>query len=143
MLVSNVYNKTKQTEKTISMNNNTANNINATYKIEIADRTGHTTLADLDIDQAVNEIVKNAENNARWVFINGEKYEFSAGSMSSAANIEALKTRLQSLQDPSVLLTGVLVGGHDFRGDSRPHNSVVVQTPKELSFLELCSWYLI
>lgn len=124
------------------MNNNNSNNnsnINATYKIEIADRTGHTTLADLDIDQAVNEIVKNAENNARWVFINGEKHEFSAGSMSSAANIEALKTRLQSLQDPSVLLTGVLVGGLT----SPSVNPEAPHAREASSFLARCAWYLV
>ena len=120
-------------------NSNNNSNINATYKIEIADRTGHTTLADLDIDQAVGEIVKNAENNARWVFINGEKHEFSAGSMGSAANIEALKTRLQGLQDPSVLLTGVLVGGLT----APSVDPVAPQTGEASGFLARCAWYLV
>jgi hypothetical protein len=89
--------------------NNTA--MNNTYKIDIADRTGHTTLADLDINQAVDSIIENAENNARWVFINGEKFEFDGGKFRTEANVQKLKGKLEAFQDPAVLLTGVLVGG--------------------------------
>lgn len=89
--------------------NTTANN--NTYKIDIADRTGHTTVADLTLDQAVDNIIQNAENNARWVFINGEKFEFEGAQYRNDNNINKLKGKLEALKDPAVLLTGVLVGG--------------------------------
>jgi len=93
-------------------NNNSAENNNMkTYKIEIADRTGHTTVADLSLDQAVNGILEHAENNARWVFINGEKFEFEGANYRAEANIQKLQAKLQAMEDPAVLLTGVLVGG--------------------------------
>ena len=82
------------------------------YKIEIADRTGHTTLSDLDLDMAVDNIVDNAEKNARWVFINGEKFDFEGGDFRSTKNIDRLKGKLEVEADPMILLTGVLVGGH-------------------------------
>ena len=104
------------------MNNENNNSINttanlheaivpSTYKIEIADRTGHTTVADLTLDQAVDNILDNAENNARWVFINGAKFEFEGANYRAEANVNKLKTQLEAMQDPAVLLTGVLVGG--------------------------------
>lgn len=83
----------------------------AKYKVEIADRTGHTTVADLSLDQAVENILSNAENNARWVFINGAKFEFEGANYRAEANINKLKTQLEAVVDPAVLLTGVLVGG--------------------------------
>ena len=94
-------------------NNIAANNVNTmnTYKIDIADRTGHTTVADLTLDQAVDNIIGNAENNARWVFINGEKFEFEGAQYRNDMNINKLKGKLEALKDPAVLLTGVLVGG--------------------------------
>ena len=88
-------------------NNSTMNK----YKIEIADRTGHTTVADLSLEEATNNIIEHAENNARWVFINGEKFEFEGGAYRSPANVQKLQAKLQMVEDPAVLLTGVLVGG--------------------------------
>ena len=82
-----------------------------TYKIDIADRTGHTTVADLGLDQAVENIIENAEKNLRWVFINGEKFEFEGADHRAANNVDALRGKLEALDDPAVLLTGVLVGG--------------------------------
>ena len=97
------------------MSNEINNIVNATsaaiYKIEIADRTGHTTVADLTLEQAVENIVGKAENNARWVFINGAKFEFEGANYRAEANINKLKTQLEAVVDPAVLLTGVLVGG--------------------------------
>lgn len=81
------------------------------YKIEIADRTGHTTVADLTLDQAVGNILDNAENNARWVFINGSKFEFEGANYRDGVNVSKLKAQLEAMVDPAVLLTGVLVGG--------------------------------
>jgi hypothetical protein len=90
---------------------NNSNNSANVYKIEIADRTGHTTMADLTLDQAVDNILTNAENNARWVFINGSKFEFEGANYRAEANVNKLKTQLEAVVDPAVLLTGVLVGG--------------------------------
>jgi hypothetical protein len=98
-----------------AVNNNNSNNTEATsmkkYTIEIADRTGHTTMADLTIEEATNNILENAESNARWVFINGEKFEFEGSNYRTEANIQKLQAKLEALNDPAVLLTGVLVGG--------------------------------
>ena len=110
-----VVTTTKQSLIMTTNNNSAENNNNSmkTYKIEIADRTGHTTVADLSLDQAVNGILEHAENNARWVFINGEKFEFEGANYRAEANIQKLQTKLQAMEDPAVLLTGVLVGGEE------------------------------
>ena len=82
-----------------------------TYKIDIADRTGHTAIADLALDAAVETIMENAEKNQRWVFINGEKFEFNGTQVRTEANTDKLKTLLGAQVDPTILLTGVLIGG--------------------------------
>jgi hypothetical protein len=82
-----------------------------TYKIEIADKTGHTTVADLTLDQAVDGILEHAENNARWVFINGEKFEFQGTNYRAEENLQKLRGKLEAVEDPAVLLTGILIGG--------------------------------
>ena len=83
----------------------------AKYKIEIADRTGHSTVADLSLEEATENIMENAEAKARWVFINGEKFEFAGGNFRSQENVQKLQAKLQAQYDPAVLLTGMLVGG--------------------------------
>jgi len=83
----------------------------ARYKIEIADKTGHTTVADLSLDQAVDNILQHAENNARWVFINGEKFEFQGTNYRTEDNVQKLRSKLEQQEDPAVMLTGMLVGG--------------------------------
>jgi hypothetical protein len=85
------------------------------YKIEIADKTGHTTVADLTLDQAVDNILEHAENNARWVFINGEKFEFQGANYRAQENIQKLRGKLEVMEDPAVLLTGILIGGLNIR----------------------------
>jgi hypothetical protein len=100
----------------MSTNNNSSINNSteaAKYTVHIADRSGHTTAAELTIDATVQKIVENAESNARWVFINGEKHEFSGSNYASSDNLLALKQKLEALQDPAILLTGVLVGGNE------------------------------
>jgi hypothetical protein len=82
-----------------------------TYKIEIADKTGHTTVADLTLDQAVDGLLEHAENNARWVFINGEKFEFQGTNYRAEENLQKLRGKLEAVEDPAVLLTGILIGG--------------------------------
>jgi hypothetical protein len=84
---------------------------NMAYKIEIADRTGHTTVADLSLEEATEQIIDNAEKNMMWVFVNGEKFEFAGADFRTEENVEKLKGKLEALQDPAVLLTGALIGG--------------------------------
>ena len=112
----------------MSNNENTAdlnkalNNINefvhnvasqpAKYTIHIADDSGHSTESDLLIDEAVEEIIKNAESNARWIFINGKKFEFNAGSYRTEENNQKLKAELEVQHNPEIMLTGVLRGGY-------------------------------
>lgn len=91
--------------------NQTKEKSNMTYKIDIADRTGHTTVADLELDAAVDTICDNAEKNQRWVFINGEKFEFEGADVRDNANVNKLRNKLAAENDPMILLTGVLVGG--------------------------------
>ena len=104
---------TTNNNSSAAVNNNTEATAMKKYKIEIADRTGHTTVADLSLEEATNNILDNAENNARWVFINGEKFEFEGSNYKAEANIQKLQAKLQALDDPAVLLTGVLVGGEE------------------------------
>jgi len=92
-------------------NNNAEATIMSTYTVKIADRSGHTEMADLTLDQAADNILGNAENNARWVFINGEKFEFEGANYRSEANINNLKAKLEMQVKPEIVLTGVLVGG--------------------------------
>ena len=84
-----------------------------TYKIEIADNTGHTTVTDLTLDQAVDGILEHAENNARWVFINGEKLEFKGTNYRTEDNVQKLRGKLEAVENPAVLLTGILIGGNE------------------------------
>lgn len=84
----------------------------AKYKIEIADRTGHSTVADLSLEEATENILENAEAKARWVFINGEKFEFAGANFRTQQNIQKLQAKLQEQFNPAILLTGMLVGGN-------------------------------
>lgn len=83
----------------------------AKYKVEIADNTGHSTFADLDLEQVTENILTQAEKKAHWVYINGEKFEFEGSNHRSKANMQKLQQQLQVVEDPNILLTGVLRGG--------------------------------
>lgn len=93
-------------------NNNTEATSMSTYTVKIADRTGHTEMAELTLEQATDNILASAENNARWVFINGEKFEFEGTNYRAETNLNNLKTKLQAITNPEIVLTGVLVGGY-------------------------------
>jgi len=103
------------------MSNNNSTAVNAevsnevttmkTYNIDIASTKGHDTRAGLTLEAATECILENAENNARWVFINGEKFEFKGTDYRTESNIQKLQAQLQAMDDPAVLLTGILVGG--------------------------------
>lgn len=92
------------------------NNDNSSQKfiINIADRTGHSALANLTLDETVANITENIESKSRWLFINGEAMNFAGSGKLSAANVETLRTTLSNLTDPTILLTGTLVGGHAY-----------------------------
>jgi hypothetical protein len=101
--------KTKQTTNQVMSNNEISSK---KFSINIADRTGHSTVANLSLDETVNNIVENIDSKSRWLFINGEAVNFKgAGSKLSNENISTLRTTLESLNDPTILLTGTLVGG--------------------------------
>ena len=97
-------------------NNNNNNNTEVTamkkYTIQIADRTGHSTVADLSLEEAVTNILDNVENNARFAYINGEPFAFKGTKARSEENVAQLKTVLQASEDTEVFLTGKLVGGN-------------------------------
>lgn len=81
------------------------------FTLQIADNSGHTTVDNLTIYDAMEEIIKNAESNARWVFINGKKFEFYAGSLRTEENNQKLKDKLLEQANPEIMLTGILAGG--------------------------------
>jgi hypothetical protein len=85
-----------------------------TFTVNITDRTGHSSVANLSIEKTVDTIVENVENKSRWLFINGEAVNFKgASSQLSTENVQMLRTMLENLNDPTILLTGTLVGGNE------------------------------
>jgi hypothetical protein len=95
----------------MSTNNNSSAKA---FTVNIADRTGHSSVANLSLDETVNTIVENVENKSRWLFINGEAVNFKgAGSQLKNENVQMLRTMLENLNDPTILLTGTLVGGQE------------------------------
>lgn len=93
-----------------AVNSNTEANTMKMYKVNIASQKGHDTL-ELTLEQSVDNIIENAESKARWVFINGEKFEFQGTNYRSEQNVQRLQAQLQAMDDPAILLTGQLVGG--------------------------------
>jgi hypothetical protein len=102
---------TNNNSAAVNNNNNAEAAIMSTYTVKIADRSGHTEMAELTLDQAADNILGNAENNARWVFINGEKFEFEGANYRSETNMNNLKAKLEMQAKPEIVLTGVLIGG--------------------------------
>lgn len=81
-----------------------------TYKIDIASHKGHETQV-LELEQAVDCIIKNSTEKSRWVYINGQKFEFEGSDYRSSSNVANLTQALTALEDPMILLTGELRGG--------------------------------
>lgn len=81
-----------------------------TYTINIASNKGHDTQV-LELEQAVDSIIKNSTEKSRWVYINGQKFEFEGSDHRSAANVANLTQALTETEDPMILLTGELRGG--------------------------------
>lgn len=84
---------------------------NRKYSIQSADETGHTTTADLSVEEAMENIVDNAANKARWVFINGEPFNFEGNNYRSEANLGKLRQNLEAVEDPLVMIMNKVVGG--------------------------------
>jgi hypothetical protein len=84
---------------------------NRKYKVNIADNTGHTTVEDLSIEAAMETIVENAEQKARWVWINGNPFNFEGTKARTEKNLNALRAELEAVEDPLIMLTGKVQGG--------------------------------
>jgi hypothetical protein len=81
------------------------------YKVEIADSTGHTTLADLSMEQATENILDRVEKKAHWVYINGTPFQFEGSNVRTEANQQKLRQALVNNPAAQVMLTGVVMGG--------------------------------
>lgn len=80
--------------------------------IRVMDKTGHSDF-DFPLTESIDEIIRYCREQAMWAFINGQKFEFETGDLDSVQNKEKLRTTLQAVPEPSVNLTGRLVGGND------------------------------
>jgi hypothetical protein len=85
--------------------------MNNKYTVKVSDNTGHTELLDQTLDQAVTAITDKVASHAHWVWIDGQLFEFEAGEVTSAENTAKLKARLEAATDPTVVLSGTLIGG--------------------------------
>lgn len=74
---------------------------------QIADASGHTDYAGT-IDQAVDFVMDAVKNQARWVYVNGNPFQFDKFD---AIEAKALRDAFDSVEEPSFVLTGVLQGG--------------------------------
>jgi hypothetical protein len=93
---------------------NNIDNSSKKFTVNIADRSGHSSVTNLSLDKTVSNIVENIESKSRWLFINGEAVNFKgAGSKLTSENIASLRSTLENLNDPTILLTGTLVGGQE------------------------------
>jgi hypothetical protein len=94
-------------------NNEIANNAAAAkkYTLLVANKTGHTTLEDLTVDQAIENITELVATKKNWVFINGAPFEFAGSNIRSEANISKLRTQLEQTENAQVMLTGQVIGG--------------------------------
>lgn len=81
------------------------------YKVEIADTTGHTTLADLSMEEATESVLSRVENKAHWVYINGAPFQFEGSKVRTEANKQKLQQELLNNPAAQVMLTGVVMGG--------------------------------
>ncbi len=93
--------------------NETANNTEIVnkYTLLVANKTGHSTLEDLSIDQAIDNITELVATKKNWVFINGAPFEFAGSNIRSEANLSKLRTQLEQNPNAQVMLTGQVIGG--------------------------------
>jgi len=85
--------------------------MNKKYKVQISDKTGHTEVADLTAREAASTVTDRVKANAYWVYLDGAPYEFEAGEVNSAENMQKLETTLEALDNPNIVLAGTLIGG--------------------------------
>lgn len=109
-IISNNSNEVINTEITM---NNIDTNINNTYTVLIANKTGHTTMADLDIEQTIENVTDMVEKKKNWVFINGAPFEFAGSNVRSEANVSKLRTQLEQNPMAQIMLTGQVIGGQE------------------------------
>lgn len=100
----------------MTLENNQADNNSPVNKpiftILVASTNGHDTVAEVVVEDAVEEIIKQVQTHARWVFINGESFLFSGSKIDSLENKTKLHTALSNhLEGGQVMLTGELTGG--------------------------------
>lgn len=81
------------------------------YTIKISDNTGHTELLEQTTKQTVDAVMEKVSSHAHWVWIDGQLFEFEQGDVNSKANTDKLAARLEAAQDPTVVLSGTLIGG--------------------------------
>jgi hypothetical protein len=93
------------------MSNNN-NEIARKFNVHIADNTGHTTIAEQEMEQTMEHIINNVEANARFPYINGVPFHFEGTNYRSEMNMQSLRQALLAAEDAEVLLTGQLKGGN-------------------------------
>lgn len=81
------------------------------YNIQISDNTGHTELLDQSVEDTVKAVIDKVEKHSHWVWIDGQLFEFEQGEVNSKANANKLAARLEAAENPTVVLSGTLVGG--------------------------------
>lgn len=81
------------------------------YTVHVASTKGHTTYAELEIDQAVEAIADTVEKTKQFAYINGQPFSFIGSDVRSEENLKKLSEALTASEDTEVLLTGKLVGG--------------------------------
>jgi hypothetical protein len=74
---------------------------------QIADASGHTDYAGT-LDEAVTFVMDAVQNSARWVYVNGNPFQFEKFD---AIEAKSLRDAFDSVEEPSFVLTGVLQGG--------------------------------
>jgi hypothetical protein len=111
-IISNNSNEIINTE--ITMNNNEIPaTTNSTYTVLIANKSGHTTMADLDIEQTIENVAELVEKKKNWVFINGVPFEFAGSNVRSEANMSKLRTQLEQNPMAQIMMTGQVIGGQE------------------------------
>jgi hypothetical protein len=81
------------------------------YTIKISDNTGHTEMLEQTVEQTVKAVTEKVASHAHWVWIDGQLFEFEAGEVTSNENAAKLAARLEAATDPTVVLSGTLIGG--------------------------------
>lgn len=87
------------------------NNTEKKYVIQIADTSGHTTTAEMSLDETVERIISAVEETSNSVYIDSTPFHFVGSKLRTEQNMADLRTRLAMAEDTEVFLTGELKGG--------------------------------